>query len=429
MKLTPKDNVFAIDASLIIHYVNKWNDLTKKPKSPEEHKVQNNLKSFLDIIDFTKSEIDKIFYVGSEDLVETLELTLDQLNIETNPTTSTKNSLNDFSTVIVDNYTGIKDYPALSKGVVKLESYKQLSDFDKQTFKPKKWSISFSSNDINKELEDLSNKKDIQIITDSIIENNFRELGHVPWGSTLKLDQKVYPKDLFKIFSIKSEFIVIYDRYLFNYRNGADTIFGHKNKHKLDKDAFEALNLRLTFYLELIENVNLANKDKIFIIGGSKGKLSSDRELMNSYKNAINNKISTLKNKINDSDDELRYEKAELKDLELIKKYYDKFLMVQRETVGEKTGISHNRIIFNDNSFLEWGSGHSAFSRNGFFLDYWHINEQQQVSSTSICDVEYKMHNFYKERNKNIGAHNNKFEGLKSYCQDFENDIIPEAKG
>ena len=64
-KLEPKDNIFAIDAKLINHYMEKWDALIEK-----ELRKKINLESFINTIDFTKSKIDKMYYVGNENFLE-----------------------------------------------------------------------------------------------------------------------------------------------------------------------------------------------------------------------------------------------------------------------------------------------------------------------------------------------------------------------
>ena len=400
----------------------KWDELIEK-----ELRKKINLESFINTIDFTKSKIDKMYYVGNENFLEIFSERLNELDIKINPTMKTKDFLNDFTKVIVNNYNGIEAYPSLKNGVVKLQSYKELRNFDKKTLKPKKWGVSFAYGDVDKEFSEISHLKDIPLVSEETIENDFKQLGHVKWSNTLKKDQKVYPEDLARTFSQRSEFVVVYDKYLFNYRSksGDETIFAHLRK-KLNEEAFERLNLRLTLYLKCIDYMDIVNEENIYIISGSKNLKTDTKYLMENYKRNVDKRINLLEN---EKDNESII--SELNDLKLIKKYYDKFLLVQYGTSGEKTGIDHNRIIFNDHAFIEWGSGQAAFSRGGFSSKYWHINELQTISSSSIFNSNYKELNTeeVEHDNKKYGAYNFNFDALKEYCEDFQNDLIPVGKG
>ena len=77
----------------------------------------------------------------------------------------------------------------------------------------------FAYGDVDKEFSEISHLKDIPLVSEETIVNDFKQLGHVKWSNTLKKDQKVYPEDLARTFSQRSEFVVVYDKYLFNYRS------------------------------------------------------------------------------------------------------------------------------------------------------------------------------------------------------------------
>ena len=81
--------------------------------------------------------------------------------------------------------------------------------------------------------------------------------------------------------------------------------------------------------------MDIVNEENIYIIGGSKDLKTDTKYLMENYKRNIDKRINLLEN---EKDNESII--SELNDLKLIKKYYDKFLLVQYGTSGEKLNRS-----------------------------------------------------------------------------------------
>ena len=463
LSLRPRDNIFAIDIELIINYGNNWNELVQK------NDVNKNLKHFKRIIDFNSCDINRMYYVGSDSTVELLKSILIDNLLHELPTKINNDSLNDFSRIIKNNYSKIYDNPTKSnKDTIKLLTFKQLiQELDMSSKKPKNydWSVAFLAKNIDKDtIVDRENhyfndfrqdcyNRSVPIFDTDKLESEFSKFADR--SDSLRKNQHVYPEDFFKPMSCPSNFFIVFDRYLFSWRTRnsnndkyIDTLFGYIDKEKdinvlvtednhykcqyksfqndgsyvlkddgtyILKDAFNDINMRLSFYLKAIDSFDKKPKH-CFLLGSATG---GSTKSFKSYIDTLEKRILEI------SSSEEKEENHELETLELILSFKDSIKMVPYGVLGPKTNCGHNRLIFNDHSLIEWGEGQAAFRNISFLSKYWISTGDQSVASYSIFNERYKK--LYDEDEKKFGEYKNNLERLAYFCDDFENTIIPKA--
>jgi len=466
-KLEARDNIFTLDALLVQSLSIEWNSLTSNMEK------KDNLKSFLEILDFSSSVINELYITGEDFFLNEIKERLKKPTLEENPSTSNYNQNNDFFRTLHNNYYFNKENPSLkSKSNLKLfKPFDLIELADKETGLPRKWYVYFYSNienDENKKILETCNKRCIPVINIKEIEDNFEMLSEFP--DSLKKNQTILPNNFLEGFSKKSKFFIAYDRYIFNsYILEQDQLFGFirkktseplsKNEQKInkyidddenetfkiseddnyenhiEKRAFNSINHNILFFLRTMDVCETDN-DKCLIIGGSKGSVSNDGKIeLDSYFNAIDQRI----NEIGIPED--REVDSELKDLNLIKKFKNRLLIwpmkeiVDKKTKetkkvwrkGSKTNCGHNRLIFNDYALMECGEGRSAFFRNHYASSSWNSTGQQNISSKTLFNVKYKKRK-WKKNIKNDGGYTYNQESLIDFCSDFSEDVLPKCK-
>ena len=539
--LNPRDTIFTLDINLVNYFYNHWNHLV------EDYKKRDNLEQFQSIIDFSKSDVKRMYIVGNDIKIKAFKSSLNEPTVEESPTLETRNRSNIFFLILSDNYHGNKSYPTkLRAGKLVILNYKKLIDQpDKIDGHMRTWSASFSTNNIteeNKRLSEISNEKCIPIFDIETLENNFENISLISFGGQLKKDQALRPSDFFQFFNKCSKFFIVYDRYMFNHSiRSVSTLFGFmKKQYSIDsnelekeeklinsiieseekftinssegsesyiiKKLFNDTNHTISFFLRGIDSIESKPKN-CFLIAGNIGAENSGKVELDSYFEAIDIRIKEI------SDPDNGELKAELNDLELIKSFKESFLVlpkgelikpndslvnydkIDKETKqkltdanirtvkdyikefedilhkphreieakdikllgsedirllseklnlsyrevskinkaiihsynveGKKTGCGHNRLIFNDYALAEWGQGKAVFSRYAYNADHWYCKSQQNIADSTLFNVKYKKMNYSKETGS--GSYDHKYQGLKDFCEDFQDTMIPKA--